>query len=543
MNIKKSKFKRFSCVICAALIGLLSVFAVIGFAPKKEKLSASAASVSDGYCYYRVTIPVGTTAYFTKLEYDCSISYLRDYQIQLMPWGSSISSVTIADNINFRIGDYFTYDSENNILTCIEMFNMYFTILLTNSYSIFGDGLDIVLAQTSENSTGYFNLFFSCTGYSPFRFCAGQTLTVVKYDETQTIDYNQKYLLVGKGNVSYDSSEEELQVKYDEGYNAGYAQGEKDFYLYGYMDGYSKGLDEGYDYGCEESAGALFDTCEIDIDNLDDNRDNLDNEKLSFKRVNAGTYEQAPLYLLSVDNSENDFKVGTRYEIEIKFSPYIKYTDSDGINVDKLYISAGKYGDYGSFGDPSERLSNLKSEVYTYGKGSGEEFSCNFVDTLVYIESNVFGSFKAVDYGDDLDVGADKDNVYMKSIRFDFVYDDEQIAVFTTEDLLIPYINAYEYTHMLAEREGNANGYKSGYTDGYNTGHTTGYTQGSTEGLQNAELGSFMNLITAVIDAPIKAFLGLLDFEILGMDMQKFFLSLLSAALIIAAYRLFSGGA
>ena len=104
------------------------------------------------------------------------------------------------------------------------------------------------------------------------------------------------------------------------------------------------------------------------------------------------------------------------------------------------------------------------------------------------------------------------------------------------------FVSGKEEGYTNGFNEGKKVGYSEGFDSGFSVGNTTGYSAGLTEGLQSAKEGSFMSLATAVVDAPIKAFLGLMDFEILGMNMRYFYLSLLTAALVIAAFRLFSGG-
>ena len=102
---------------------------------------------------------------------------------------------------------------------------------------------------------------------------------------------------------------------------------------------------------------------------------------------------------------------------------------------------------------------------------------------------------------------------------------------------------------------GYGEGYQSGKTDGYNTGKTDGkaegITQGKTEGYNTgyaegvAAAGNytFFSLISAVIDAPIKAFSGLLNFEVLGVNMKGLLLSLLTVAFVFGVVKLFSGNA
>lgn len=87
------------------------------------------------------------------------------------------------------------------------------------------------------------------------------------------------------------------------------------------------------------------------------------------------------------------------------------------------------------------------------------------------------------------------------------------------------------YTQGQYDSYGN-NRYNAGKNEGYNSGYTAGVAAGGNN--------NFTSLITAVVDAPIKAFTSLLDFEILGYNMKNLALALLTAGLLIAAIRFFS---
>lgn len=70
------------------------------------------------------------------------------------------------------------------------------------------------------------------------------------------------------------------------------------------------------------------------------------------------------------------------------------------------------------------------------------------------------------------------------------------------------------------------NYWKQYYNNGYNKGYESGYNAGASDN------DTFANMIFAVIDAPVKTINGLLDFEVLGVNMRNFFLSLVSVTLI-----------
>lgn len=75
----------------------------------------------------------------------------------------------------------------------------------------------------------------------------------------------------------------------------------------------------------------------------------------------------------------------------------------------------------------------------------------------------------------------------------------------------------------------------------YNQGQQTGYDSGYAAGIAAGNNNSFLSLITAVVDAPITAFTSLLNFDVLGFNIKNVVLSILTAALVIACIRFFSG--
>lgn len=102
--------------------------------------------------------------------------------------------------------------------------------------------------------------------------------------------------------------------------------------------------------------------------------------------------------------------------------------------------------------------------------------------------------------------------------------------------------------------QGYQNGYNVGFADGeqaavrpnydkgYDAGYNVGFGAGEQAGLQAANDYSFFSFIAACIDAPIQAFMGLFNFEILGMNMSNFSLGLLTAAIIIIVLKFALGG-
>ena len=72
-------------------------------------------------------------------------------------------------------------------------------------------------------------------------------------------------------------------------------------------------------------------------------------------------------------------------------------------------------------------------------------------------------------------------------------------------------------------------GYSEGKTDGYN------------EGVSDGNSDSLRGMIFAIFDAPVQTINGLLDFEVLGINMKNFFLSLVSVTLVCFLISKFRG--
>ena len=86
----------------------------------------------------------------------------------------------------------------------------------------------------------------------------------------------------------------------------------------------------------------------------------------------------------------------------------------------------------------------------------------------------------------------------------------------------------------------NAN--KQGYNKGFQDGKTAGYDVGFQAGVKDNGDYTFMGLLGSVFDAPISAFRGLFNFEILGTNMQGFVLALLTLSVIVVIIKIALGG-
>lgn len=75
------------------------------------------------------------------------------------------------------------------------------------------------------------------------------------------------------------------------------------------------------------------------------------------------------------------------------------------------------------------------------------------------------------------------------------------------------------------------------YADGRNAGYANGYDVGYAKGATDANEYTFDGLLSAVFDVPVRTFRSLFSFEILGVNLANFFLSLLTLAIIIFVVR------
>lgn len=95
------------------------------------------------------------------------------------------------------------------------------------------------------------------------------------------------------------------------------------------------------------------------------------------------------------------------------------------------------------------------------------------------------------------------------------------------------YNEGYTSGYANGEEAGNSAGYNTGYAAGTTAGDSAGYSRGYSAGVNAANTYSFTGLISAVIDAPIKAFTGMLNFDVFGYNMKNFYLSLITLSVII----------
>lgn len=95
--------------------------------------------------------------------------------------------------------------------------------------------------------------------------------------------------------------------------------------------------------------------------------------------------------------------------------------------------------------------------------------------------------------------------------------------------------------YNVAYNQGYNGGYEYGYESGFNEGHENGkkfyFNQGYSKGLN--ESNKFSGLLGAMFDVPVQTFFGMLNFEILGINLADFVTAFFTISLIIFLIRKF----
>ncbi len=104
------------------------------------------------------------------------------------------------------------------------------------------------------------------------------------------------------------------------------------------------------------------------------------------------------------------------------------------------------------------------------------------------------------------------------------------------------YNYGYKAGYTDGYRNGDSTGKANGYASGYNTGLTEGYNSGYNVGVSDSNQYSFYNLFGAVLDAPVKVFSGLFNFELLGINLLGLITGLFTLAVIIIIIKKVMGG-
>lgn len=99
--------------------------------------------------------------------------------------------------------------------------------------------------------------------------------------------------------------------------------------------------------------------------------------------------------------------------------------------------------------------------------------------------------------------------------------------------------DSYESGYNQGNNVGYTNGYNEGYyqgnTDGYDSGYRVGYDNGYSVGFNDDN--NFTELFISIGETPVNTFKQMLNFNILGVNVAQFVLSLLTLFIVIAGIK------
>ena len=98
--------------------------------------------------------------------------------------------------------------------------------------------------------------------------------------------------------------------------------------------------------------------------------------------------------------------------------------------------------------------------------------------------------------------------------------------------------NAYNSGYGMGIQTGTDSAYNSGLKEGLVQGEKIGIEKGKIIGANNAEEYSFSAMLAALIDVPVQAIVGLLNFNVLGINLGGFFFSLFSVCIVLVIVKL-----
>ena len=178
------------------------------------------------------------------------------------------------------------------------------------------------------------------------------------------------------------------------------------------------------------------------------------------------------------------------------------------------------YGDYVSFN--FSKCSYLTISA-NYGLGGFYSF-LRFYD----IDGNILAfSIVANSNSGDLSTSFIDGLTYSRTYYFGTTFDDNQFYDF-----------GFDAGYSEGYNVGSNDGFNNGYNDGYDIGHNVGYNNGYTAGSEDSNQYTFLNLVSATIDAPIKYFQSLFNFELLGVNLQGFLTGLFTLCVIVTIIKM-----
>ena len=104
------------------------------------------------------------------------------------------------------------------------------------------------------------------------------------------------------------------------------------------------------------------------------------------------------------------------------------------------------------------------------------------------------------------------------------------------------FLNSSSDAYNQGYINGNNNGYQNGYDDGASSGYQQGYGDGYAASVdQNSTAVAIFTGICEVGLLPVNVFLGILNFEVFGVNIGGFVASLMTIAIVVIVMRVVLG--
>lgn len=301
--------------------------------------------------------------------------------------------------------------------------------------------------------------------------------------------------------------------KWLEGYNEGYTNTQTDI-----NNARQEGYNQGYSDGLNKNKYGPFSNMSINI------------------------------YFNNLYNEHGD-SLATGWSTDFRSADIPNALYTIGFNADKFYYDyvypriLDEYEDYDTFDD-----------VYLEFFYLGSDFTSSTYPLRFYVSSLASESPVDVLYNDGSELtyhfisNTDESGETYYTIPFanNKAIDYIGISLRGGQDILSSLsISVYGQAYQEGFNAGSSVGYNNGFTagkdigyeEGYYGGYNNGVHKGFLDGVESANEYSFLGLLTSVVDAPLKVFYDMFDFEILGYNMSSFFIALLSICIVIAVVK------
>lgn len=448
----------------------------------------------------------------------------------------------------------------DNTLTCTSgTLNLWYSVvsgstpLLSNSTYTLTFGISHVSGDGFNNETGYLGVYVNGSAVElsdDFTDSSGAFITLTfTLSNLSNTQLNQ----VGFCLSVYDGCSVDIGwVKLEENDSfSGYVP--KAYQLYGYNDGYNLGYNTGYVDGVETSSYASL---------------------IGYTQTDAVLFPDSVNETFVINGIT--YNIGYTYENPDLVNTFLPYGSGSGLYNSTTYCGIKIFDNMSvncAFNvnlllEPY-LINNFNFSYYYFkvlliNNNNASDYSfINFLDACqvigVHYFSRDFGYYR---YNCKINIPSSNAS-YSVYLVYDYsaLINSQLDAYASTFEFSA--LSGFIYTGIPEEdygvgydagfRDGYDQGYgadafQDGYVDGYDTGYddgrsyadtlleqatNNGYNNGYYEGRASTESYSFLSLIGAVFDAPISALTGLLNFNILGVNMLSFFLSIMSLALAL----------